>query len=171
MSYQEKGRYTMANKHLAIYLNDHLAGATGALELLTHLIEVHTTVRDVLTQLHVEIDAERQELERLIDRLHITESGARKLGAWLGEKLAYVKLQLDDKADGSMRLFEGLEALAIGIQGKRGLWRVLAVASETLPELRGIDYDQLVQRSESQHQRVEELRLHAAKEAFEEREG
>jgi hypothetical protein len=160
----------MANKHLAIYLNDHLAGATGALELLTHLIAAHdnTTVSDVLTQLHVEIDADRQELEHLIDRLHITESGSRKVGAWLGEKLAYVKLQLDDKADGSMRLFEGLEALAIGIQGKRGLWRALTVASETLPELRGIDYAQLVQRSESQHQRVEEMRLHAAKEAFEE---
>jgi hypothetical protein len=55
----EKGRYTMANKHLAIYLNDHLAGATGALELLTHLIEAHdnTPVSDVLTQLHAAKEA------------------------------------------------------------------------------------------------------------------
>lgn len=27
----------MANKHLAIYLNDHLAGATGALELVLNM--------------------------------------------------------------------------------------------------------------------------------------
>jgi hypothetical protein len=39
--------------------------------------------------------------------------------------------------------------------------------SEAFPELQGIDYDQLVQRSEDQHRRVEVLRLHAAKEAFE----
>ncbi|MEO7912387.1 MAG: hypothetical protein ABIV47_22300 [Roseiflexaceae bacterium] len=159
----------MANKHLAIYLNDHLAGATGALELLTHLAEAHadTQIGDILTSLHAEIDAERQELEQLIDRLDITVSAPRKLGAWLGEKLAYAKLQLDDKAAGAMRLFEGLEALAIGIQGKRGLWSVLGVVSERLPELQGIDYQQLVLRSEDQHRRVELMRLAAAKQAFE----
>jgi len=159
----------MANKHLGIYLNDHLAGATGALELLTHLEAAYadTPVADVLLQLHAEIEADRQELERLIDRLEITVSGPRKLGAWLGEKLAYMKLQLDDQASGAMRLFEGLEALAIGIQGKRGLWRVLADTSQALPELQGIGYDQLVRRSEDQHRRVEALRLQAAKRAFE----
>ena len=159
----------MANKHLAIYLNDHLAGATGALELLAHLQEAHadTPVGAALAQLHSEIEAERQELERLIDRLQIRVSGPRKMGAWLGEKLAYIKLQLDDKASGAMRLFEGMEALSLGIQGKRGLWRVLAVESATLAELRGSDYDKLVQRSEDQHRRVEEMRLQAAKEAFE----
>jgi len=159
----------MANKHLAIYLNDHLAGSTGALELLAHLAAAHadTPVGDTLTQLHAEIEADRQELEHLINRLDITESGPRKLGAWLGEKVAQLKLQMDDKATGAMRLFEGLEALAMGIQGKRGLWRVLGAASESLPELQGIDYQQLVQRSEDQHRRVEVMRLAAGQEAFE----
>jgi hypothetical protein len=159
----------MANKHLAIYLNDHLAGSTGALELLTHLAAAHpdTPVGESLMQLHAEIEAERQQLEQLIDRLDITESGPRKLGAWLGEKLAQLKMQMDDKATGAMRLFEGLEALALGIQGKRGLWQALGMLSEALPELKGIDYNQLVQRSEDQHRRVEAMRLAAAKEAFE----
>jgi hypothetical protein len=159
----------MPNKHLAIYLNDHLAGATGALELLTHLETAHadTPVGDVLMQLHAEIEADRKELEHLIDRLDITVSGLRKAGAWLGEKLANIKLQLDDQSTGAMRLFEGLEVLAIGILGKRGLWRVLADASETLPELQGMDYRHLIQRAEDQHRHVEVLRLQAAKEAFE----
>jgi hypothetical protein len=159
----------MANKHLAIYLNDHLAGATGALELMTDLAEAHagTPVGDSLRQLHDEIEAERQELERLIDRLDISVSAPRRMGAWLGEKLAYLKMQVDDKTTGAMRLFEGLEALALGIQGKRGLWRVLAIVSEADPDLRGLDYDQLVQRSEDQHRRVEQMRLAASKPAFE----
>lgn len=158
----------MANKHLGIYLNDHLAGATGALELLSHLEEAQagTPVAVALSQLRHEIETERQELERLIERLNISESGPRKVGAWLGEKLAQLKLQIDDKATGAMRLFEGLEALTLGIQGKRGLWQVLGIASETAAELRGIDYNHLVQRSEDQYRRAEALRLDAAKEAF-----
>jgi hypothetical protein len=159
----------MAHKHLAIYLNDHLAGATGALELMDDLAEAHagTPVGDALMQLHREIESERQQLERLVDRLDISVSGPRRMGAWLGEKLAYIKLQMDDKSTGAMRLFEGLEALALGIQGKRGLWRVLAIVSQADPELQGIDYEQLVQRSEDQHRRVEEMRLAAAREALE----
>jgi len=159
----------MAHKHLGIYLNDHLAGATGALELMADLAEAHagTPVGDALTQLHNEIEAERQQLERLIERLDVSVSGPRRMGAWLGEKLAYIKLQIDDKSTGAMRLFEGLEALALGIQGKRGLWRVLAIISQADPDLHGIDYEHLVQRSGDQQRRVEEMRLAAAKEAFE----
>ena len=72
----KKGRYAMANKHLAIYLNDHLAGATGALELLMHLkaANADTPVGTALTELHTEIEGERQELEHLMERLHIAVS-------------------------------------------------------------------------------------------------
>ena len=158
----------MANKHLAIYLNDHLAGATGALELLTHLEEAHTTkaVGPFLAQLHADIEADRQELEHLMARLDITVSGVRKVSAWLGEKAAQLKLQLDDQADGTLHLFEGLEALLVGIEGKRGLWRALAVASGAMPELQGVDYDHLAQRAQEQHDRVEVMRLDTAKEAL-----
>ncbi len=164
----EKGRYPMVNEHLAIYLNDHLAGATGALELLTHLEEEHagTPVGDFLTQLHTDIDADHQELKRLMDRLDITESAPRKVSAWLGAKAAELKLQLDDKASGSLRLFEGLEALVVGIEGKRALWRALDAASENVPELKGVDYTHLAQRAIDQHDRVDERRLGAAKEAL-----
>jgi len=158
----------MANTHLAIYLNDHLAGSKGALELLSHLEDAHasTPVGAALTQLHTEIDVDRRELEHLMQHLHVTVSIPRTVSGWLGEKFAYVKLQLDDKSNGSMRLFEGLEVLALGIQGKRGLWRSLAVVSEKVPELQGFDYDHLIQRAEEQRDRVEGMRLDAATEAL-----
>ena len=158
----------MANKHLAMYLNDHLAGATGALDLLSHLEATYasTPVGDLLTQLHTDIEADRQELEQLMDRLDISVSIPRKLSGWLGEKMADLKLQLDDTSNGTMRLFEGLEVLLVGIEGKRGLWRALAVAAEAAPELRAVDYDHLAQRAEEQHDRVEAMRLDAAKAAL-----
>jgi hypothetical protein len=73
---------------------------------------------------------------------------------------------MDDKASGSLRLFEGLEALVIGIEGKRALWWALAAASEIVPELKGVDYDHLAQRAVEQHDQVDERRLVAAKEAL-----
>jgi hypothetical protein len=163
-----KADVSMPNTHLATYLNDHLAGATGALELLTHLEEAYadTAVGAALIQLHAEISGERRELEQLMQRLDIAVSVPRKVSGWLGEKLAYVKLQLDDTSNGSMRLFEGLEALALGIRGKWGLWRALAVVSATEPGLQGITYEQLIQQSEDQHRRVEQMRLDAAKAAL-----
>jgi hypothetical protein len=101
-----------------------------------------------------------------MERLNIDVSVSRKVSGWLGEKLAYVKLQLDDASNGSMRLFEGLEALALGIQGKRGLWQALAVASAFESELKNVHYDHLIQQAEDQHRRVEVLRLDAAKEVL-----
>ena len=63
-------------------------------------------------------------------------------------------------------LCEGLEALLVGIEGKRALWRALAIASEEVHELDGVDYDHLAQRAQEQHDRVEVLRLDAAKAAL-----
>jgi hypothetical protein len=101
-----------------------------------------------------------------MERLDISESGTRKATAWLAEKATQIKLRVDDHAGGDLRMFESLEALSLGLEGKRSLWRALGAASEVLPELSGIDYAQLVQRSEEQRSRVEGVRLEAAKAAF-----
>lgn len=158
----------MANTHLGIYLNDHLAASTGALDLMKHLAEAHdgTPVAKLALQLHAEISAERQELEQLIKRLGLGESIPRQVGAWLGTKISQLKLQIDDKATGALRLFEGLEALTLGIHGKRALWIVLGELAENDAALRGPDYERLVQASEDQRQRVEIMRLAAAPAAF-----
>jgi hypothetical protein len=158
----------VANEHLAIYLNDHLAGAEGALELLGHLEAAYagTAIGDLLSQLRADIDTDRQELERHMERLGIPLSTTRKVAGWLAEKAAYLKLAIDDKTSGAMRLFEGLEGLAIGIHGKWSLWQALAATQQDVPALQGIDYDRLAQRAEEQRSRVEVIRLEAAKVAL-----
>ncbi len=80
--------------------------------------------------------------------------------------MALLKLQLDDAAGGQLLLFEALEFLVIGLEGKRALWEALAAVAEEDSELQGIDYTDLIQRSKAQHRRVEELRREAAKMAF-----
>jgi hypothetical protein len=157
----------MANEHLATYLNDHLAGSVVALELLEHLeVQADTALERFLAELRADVAADRQELEALMDRLHVATSRPRRVTAWLTEKITEVKLRLDDPADGALRLLEGLEAVGIGIAGKRALWRALAAVVEAVPELQGVDFARLEQRAEEQHRRVEVIRLDTAKAAF-----
>jgi hypothetical protein len=158
----------MADEHLATYLNDHLAGSVVAVELMENLQEVYadTPVADFISKLHADIEADRQELKELMDRLEISESTTRKASAWLTEKLTELKLRLDDPTRGDLRLFESLEALSLGIEGKRCLWLALSTAAEVSPQLRIADYERLRQRAEEQRERVETKRLEVARAAL-----
>ena len=155
----------MAEEHIATYLNDNLAGAIVAIELLEHLEAAHasTPLAAFLAELRTEIVADREALEALMRQLQVAESRTRKGTAWLGEKVTQLKLRLDDPSGGPLRLFEALEVVAIGIEGKRALWRALTAAAEGTPRLRVVDYERLEQRAEEQRQRVEVRRLEAAK--------
>jgi hypothetical protein len=158
----------MANEYLATYLNDHLAGSLAAIELLEHLETAYaaTHLASFFVELRREISADRQELQRLMDRLEVSESRPRKLSAWLTGKLTEIKLRFDDSPCGALRLLESLEVLGLGIHGKLALWRALGAAADSSPALQGFDYEGLAQRAEEQRWRVEVVRLEAAKTAF-----
>jgi hypothetical protein len=155
----------MSEQHLATYLNDHLAGSVVALELLEHLEKAHagTATARFAAQLRADIEADRDELADLMAELQVAVSHSRKAAAWVGEKASELKLRLDDRAGGQFHLFEALEALSLGIEGKRLLWRSLATVSEARPELREMDWARLEQRAEAQRRRVEAVRLEAVK--------
>lgn len=148
--------------HLATYLNDHLAGAAAALELLEHLERTHPDLAPFLATLRRDIEDDRRELETLMARVGATPGTARRAAAWVAEKFARLKLSVDDLAGDKLRLLESLEAVAIGIHGKASLWRALRV----VPAARGPDYDRLVARADEQRERVEAVRLGAARGAF-----
>jgi hypothetical protein len=158
----------MANRHIATYLNDHLAGAASALDLVAHLEQAlaGTGTAALLGELHADIEADRQELKRLMDSLQIDQSRARQAAGWLAEKVSQLKLHFDDPLDGTLRVFEGLEAMTLGIAGKQALWRALSAAAEEAPELRVLDYQRLLQRGEDQSARAEILREAAARAAL-----
>ena len=158
----------MAARNLATYLNDHLAGSTVALDLLEHLERSHAGTPEArfAAELRAEIAADRRELEGVMSRLQIGESRPRKATAWLSEKMTELKLRMDDPADGALRRLEVFDAVSVGIEGKRLLWRALGAAAETMPELRGTDYGRLERRAEEQRHSLETLRLEAAKAAL-----
>lgn len=158
----------MADDYIATYLNDHLAGSVVAVELMENLETVYAgrPIADFIAKLRADIEVDILELEALMGQLQISESRTRKASAWLTEKFTQLKLRLDDPAHGDLRLFESLEALSLGIEGKRSLWLALSAAAELSPQLRIADYQRLQQRAEEQRARVEDQRLELARKAL-----
>jgi hypothetical protein len=158
----------MPNEHLAIYLNDHLAGSVVAVELMQDLEAAYAdaAIATFIAGLRAEVESDVQELKRIMTTLEISESRTRKASAWLTEKFTELKLRFDDPAQGNLRLFESLEALSLGIEGKKGLWQALSAAAEVTPGLQVADYERLKNRAEDQRSRVEAKRLEAAKAAL-----
>ncbi len=115
----------MRDTHLATYLKDHLAGATAGLELIDHITRLHADepTGPFASQLRAEIADDLSALKDLMARLHVTPSPARTATSWASAKFAELKVHLDDLHDGGLRRFELWEAMSLGIEGKRLLWR------------------------------------------------
>lgn len=160
--------HPVSTTNLSTYLNDHLAGSVAALELIEHLAEnsPDTALETFFAQLQADVSADQAVLRDLMHTLEIKESTTRKAGAWLVEKLGRVKLGLSGNETGGIGLLQALEGLALGIAGKQLLWRALARASETTPQLRGPNYAELEERAAAQRDSVEGRRLAAAQVAF-----
>ena len=154
-----------ARERLHTYLNDHLAGSVAAIELLDDLIEHHSEDRFAKTfrDWRDEIQADQETLRNLIRKLGAEESAMRKAGAWVAEKFSRIKVGDVDESAG---LLQALEALALGITGKRLLWRSLAAIAANFPALQGTDFSELEKRAQDQFERVETLRIQMAREAF-----
>ena len=157
----------MTNPHLSTYLNDHLAGSIVAIGLMEKLESAYsgTEIESIVKSVRREVESDRAVLEQLIERIG-TQSGTRKAAGWIAERFTELKFGVDDGKDGTLRLLESAEVITLGIEGKRGLWRALAIATDLVPELGGVNYTDLIARAESQRERMETIRLGAARAAL-----
>src|SRR5437660_532945 len=63
-------------------------------------------------------------------------------------------------------MFESLELLALGIQGKLCLWKALQTASKRDSRLREYGFNELISRAQQQYDTVENQRLNLAQAIF-----
>jgi hypothetical protein len=154
------------NEQLSVYLNDHLAGARFAIELLERLRDAHSgqSLGLFANQLLVKIDEDRAVLQRIADRAGAGGSTLREAAAWMTEKLSRLKLRLESES--KLGVFEALETLSLGILGKLALWRMLSELSTTNLFLKDIELQELISRAELQHDEVEAYRLSAGRAAL-----
>jgi hypothetical protein len=153
-------------KELASYLNDHLAGSVGALELLEHWAKLHEgkPLGYFFMDIEAEIRADQEKLREAMRFLRIEESNVRKAGAWVAEKAGRARLIIAGDEPGRLGLVLTLEGIIMGVTGKKLMWRSLIVAN--LPQLNGCDFQELQRRAEQQIERIEAERMRAVLEVF-----
>lgn len=147
---------------LRTYINDHLAGSAYAIDLVEFLRDNYEgqELGQFAAWLLVEIEADRDVLKELAERVGGGSSRVKELTAWLGEKVS--RLKLGHGANDGLGLFEALEFLELGIHGKLELWRVLAAVAPANPQLSAVDFEHLADRAERQRADVESKRLQVA---------
>src|ERR1700722_10755576 len=114
----------MNAQHLKNYFKDHFAGSVAAIELLNHLISSNRRKTDEQFFVHLrdEVVEDKETLRGLLHDLDTECGEIRNTTAFLSEKLSRVKLLLENPSGGQLARLEKLEALALGIEGKRALW-------------------------------------------------
>ena len=153
-------------KLLSTYLNDHLAGATVGTQLARRSAGNNegSDLGTALRRLAGEIDADRETLMAIMERLGVNKDRLKIGAGWLGEKAGRLKPNNSLFSYSPLSRLIELEGLALGVEGKRGLWQVLAEIDE--PRLAEFDFDELLARASSQRDQLEEHRLAAGLDAF-----
>jgi hypothetical protein len=153
-------------KDLDSYLNDHLAGAISALELIAHWAEVHKgePLGRFFVEIEREIKADQNTLRDVMRILGVEESKVRKAGAWAAEKVGRARLIVAGHEPGSLGLVLTLEGLIMGVTGKKLMWVALDAAK--LRRLNTYNFEQLQRRAEQQIERIEAERISAVRQAF-----
>jgi hypothetical protein len=158
----------MDRKLLRIYLQDHLAGSTGGLELARRARGANegTAYGDPLAKLADDIDADRRSLESIMDDLGVSADRAKNIGFWVAEKAGRLKLNGQLTGYSPLSRLVELEGLITGVNGKRSLWLNLIEVAGDVPELDVDRLQRLRERAEQQLETLHELRARAAREAF-----
>jgi hypothetical protein len=149
---------------LAIYLNDHLAGATAGVELARRALKENrdNDYGQFLATLAEEIAQDRRALVQLMERLMIPRSKVKVPAAWALEKIGRLKLNGRIRGYSPLSRLIEFEGLATGIDAKRALWLALLQIRANDERLRDFDLEVLAARAEDQRQRLEPHRLSAA---------
>ena len=117
----------MNEKYLRIYLQDHLAGSTTGLELARRARGANegTEYGPPLAKIADEIEADKRQLEGIMEDLGFGGDRLKNIGAWALEKLGRLKLNGELTSYSPLSRVVELEGLLTGITGKKGLWIAL----------------------------------------------
>jgi hypothetical protein len=159
-------------RYLAIYLNDHLAGAALGVELARRLRSSNSgdpEFGEPLARICREIEEDREALIRLTDHLEIRRDRVKPMLAKAAERLGRLKPNGHLRSYSPLSRVLELEILASGIGGKMQLWNALGESFGD--SLDGFDFHALAERADRQGQEVEDLHLAAVKRTLPQRPG
>lgn len=152
---------------LGVYLNDHLAGSTGSLELARRMAasaepEFATAVRGLVS----EIAEDRSTLLKIMATLGVPVRGYKVFAAWAGEKFGRLKLNGHLLSRSPLSSLEEAEILRLGVEGKAAGWRTLRALASRDSRLEAGHLDELIARADHQSSVLETLRSSIAEQAL-----
>jgi hypothetical protein len=153
---------------LGIYCNDHLASATGGIELVSRMLGVHTGDRyeEPLEQLLAELRDEKASYLRIMSALGVPVRQYKQLGVWVAEKITRGKLNGRLLSRSPLSDLVEFEFLASGVRAKRSGFETLRIAAEVDPRLPKAELDRLIDQAERQYEWLTRTRREVAADVF-----
>jgi hypothetical protein len=152
---------------LEIHLNDHLAMATGTVELAKRVASEHagSDLGQLAGRLLPRLEEDRDAIATTL-----TETGGRRdplkeWGAWGAEKLGRLKLNGRLSGQSPLSALVELDGLSLGIEANAQLWRNLVGAADVL-QLERARLDTATERAAGAREEVEALRAQVARSAL-----
>jgi hypothetical protein len=153
---------------LSIYLSDHLAGSVAGISMMETLAQEAgaSPLAAKLNRLAAEVREDQDLLRETLEHIDGHPNRLAQAAAWVSEKAGEGRLALSSRSHPALGLMQGLESVALGLRGKRAIFRVLAELAGVDPRLAGRPYAAREARTAAQEAMVEEERMAAARAAF-----
>ena len=153
-----------AKPMLGTYLNEHLAGARGAVDLLGKAADNNTgsPAGDFLAELLVAVDEDRASLEQLMERLDVDRSEMKQAAGRVVERLSRLRFHERVTGDPGLSLLLELEAVTMGVSAKLSLWQSVEELAILDDRIAGFDVGTLIARAHVQLADLERQRRRIA---------
>ncbi|MFC9815036.1 hypothetical protein ACFVJM_23495 [Streptomyces virginiae] len=153
---------------LAIYLNDHLTGANGGVELLRRTAEAHQggVLGTSLQSLGEQVAQDRQSLLTLMADLDVPVMRTMAALGRIAEKVGRLKMNGRVLSRSPLSDVLELEAMRLGVEGKAACWRSLRSLARTDPRIDVSLIEELIVRAEQQIRALEAMRSACASQLF-----
>ena len=149
-------------RFLAIYLNDHLAGATGGVALAERAKRTHRAA--ALRSLTEEIKEDRRTLMWIMSVVGVKPARHKAFAAWASERVASLKTNGRLFRRSPLSALLEIEALYLGVHGKAAGWRTLLAMTDHVTELDPRLLRELLDRAQAQLRELEDLHNALARE-------
>lgn len=153
---------------LTIYLNDHLAAATGGVELARRAAgaERSSPLGPPLRALAEALGDDRDALRSVMGDLDVPVTSYKVYAGWVAEKVGRLKLNGSWVSRSSLSPVVEIEGLRLVVEHQAALWRTLQAQAVGDVRLDSARMDQQVTRWAEHAQVLERLRAQAAASAF-----
>lgn len=153
---------------LTIYCNDHLAAATGGVELVVRMLGRHRGSRyeGPLEQLLDELREERRALRTTLGTLGLPVRQYKQLGVWVAEKLSRGKLNGRLVSRSPLSDLVEFEFIATAVLAKRAGFETLRALGEVDGRIDTALFERLIDQADEQHRWLSEARRDVAAAVF-----